>query len=169
MQVKGKWNDIHPEAVIGEGTDIWSWNYIGKCVIGERCHITNWVHIGDGCIIGDDCNFQPHSYLTSNVRMGDRVFVAGGTQFTDIKYLTIEKNPLRESVVVGNDVVLGNGSRLLGGIKVGDGAVLAMGAVAVKDVPPRQVWMGVPARFYCTREEYDWKKEEYDSQRRGTF
>jgi len=130
-QVKGKWNDIHPEAEIGEGTDIWSWNYIGKCRIGKRCHITNWVHIGDGCVIGDDCNFQPHSYLTSNVVIGDRVFVAGGVQLTDIKYLSSEKHPMREPVKIGSDVVLANGVRVLAGVTIGDGAVVAMGSVVL--------------------------------------
>ena len=168
MQVKGKYNDIHPNAWIGEGTDIWSWNYIGECRIGKRCHITNWVHIGDGCIIGDDCNFQPHCYLTSDVKLGNRVFVAGGVQFTDIKYLTSEKTQVKEPVTVGDDAVFGNGCRLLGGITIGDKSVIAMGAVVTKNVPPGEVWMGVPARFYCTREEYDRKKIQYEYERRGT-
>ena len=168
MQVKGKWNDIHPEAEIGEGTDIWGWNYIGKCKIGKRCQITNWVHIGDGCIIGDDCNFQPHSYLTSNVKMGNRVFVAGGVQLTDIKYLTAEKNQIREPITIGDDVVLANGVRLLAGITVGDGAVLAMGAVVTRDIPAGEVWLGVPAKFHCARKIYEEKKRQHEADKLQT-
>ena len=41
---------------------------------------------------------------------------------------------------------VGNGCTILGGVTIGDGAVIAAGAVVTKDVPPCEVWGGVPAR-----------------------
>ncbi|MDD6094436.1 MAG: DapH/DapD/GlmU-related protein [Clostridia bacterium] len=57
------------------------------------------------------------------------------------------------SVVLGNDVWIGAGAILLEGITVGDGAVVAAGAVVTKDVPPYAVVGGVPAKFIRNRFE----------------
>jgi hypothetical protein len=53
------------------------------------------------------------------------------------------KNP---DVVVGNDVWIGYGETLLGGVTVGDGAVLGARALITKDVPPYAIVGGVPAK-----------------------
>ena len=159
MIVKGKFNDIHPEAEIGEGTDIWSWNYIGKCKIGRNCHVTNYCHIGDGVEIGDDCNLQPYVIINSNVKIGNRVFMAGGVQFTDIKYPNSDREQLREPCIVGDDVVIGNSAILLAGIKIGDNAVIGAASMVTKDVPVNAVVVGVPARIVMHRNEYDSKRK----------
>ena len=91
--VRGNYNDIHPDAEIGEGSVIWSWNRIGKSKIGKNCKIANWCTIDNGVIIGDGCNIQGHVDINDNSRVGDRVFMAGGVRFTDIRYPTIEFVP----------------------------------------------------------------------------
>ena len=50
-------------------------------------------------------------------------------------------------VVVGNDVWIGESASILSGVTIGDGAVVAAGAVVTKDVPPYAVVGGVPARI----------------------
>lgn len=61
-------------------------------------------------------------------------------------------NPLTEifneslDVVIGNDVWIGCRAVIMAGIKIGDGAVIASGAVVTKDVPPYAVVGGVPAK-----------------------
>jgi len=50
-----------------------------------------------------------------------------------------------DSPVVGDDVTLGAGSRILGPISVGDGSVVGANAVVLSDVPPGHVAVGVPA------------------------
>jgi galactoside O-acetyltransferase len=49
-------------------------------------------------------------------------------------------------MVVGDDVWIAEGATLLGGITVGEGAVIGAHAVVTKDVPPRTVVAGNPAR-----------------------
>lgn len=53
----------------------------------------------------------------------------------------------RGNVIIGNDVWLGAGCRILSGVTIGDGAVVAMGAVVTRDVPPYGVVAGNPARL----------------------
>jgi len=49
-------------------------------------------------------------------------------------------------VTIGNDCWIGYGSKIIGGVKIGDGAVVLAGAVVVKDVPPYAIVGGVPAK-----------------------
>lgn len=49
-------------------------------------------------------------------------------------------------VVIGSDVWIGRGAKILGGVTVGDGAVIAAWSVVTKDVSPYTIVAGVPAR-----------------------
>lgn len=54
--------------------------------------------------------------------------------------------------VIGDDVWIGVNVVILRGVRIGDGAVIAAGAVVAKDVPENEIWGGVPARFIRKRE-----------------
>lgn len=78
-------------------------------------------------------------------------------------------------VIIGNDVWIGANVSILPGVKIGDGAILAAGAVITKDVPAYAVAGGVPAKVikYRFRSEdikilqqirwWDWSIEEIES------
>lgn len=55
------------------------------------------------------------------------------------------------SVIAGNDVWIGDRVLIKGGVRIGDGAVIGMGSVVTKDVPPYAVMGGVPARIIKMR------------------
>ena len=59
------------------------------------------------------------------------------------------------SPVVEDDVFLSDGVRLVGGVRIGAGALIGAAAVVTKDVPPRMVAAGVPAKVIKPREEHD--------------
>lgn len=63
-----------------------------------------------------------------------------------------------EPVVIGNDVWIGANAIILPGVRIGDGAIIAAGAVVTKDVIPYSVVGGVPARFI----RYRYEKEIID-------
>lgn len=86
----------------------------------------------------------------------------------------------RFSVIVGNDVWIGDGAMILGGHTVGNGAIIAAGAVVTKDVNPYEIVAGVPARVIGHRftkdqidflEKYQWwnKDEEWIMQNASIF
>ena len=66
-----------------------------------------------------------------------------------------ENSPLRknESVIIGNDVWIGANVIILPGVHIGDGAVLAAGAVVTKDVAPYAIVGGIPAKVISYRFE----------------
>lgn len=55
------------------------------------------------------------------------------------------------SIEVGNDVWIGAGAMLMGGLKIGHGAIVAAGSIVTKDVPPYAIVGGVPARLLRMR------------------
>jgi acetyltransferase-like isoleucine patch superfamily enzyme len=59
--------------------------------------------------------------------------------------------PDQHATTVGADVWLGHGVIVMRGVTIGDGTIIAAGAVVTKDVPPYQVWAGVPARYLRDR------------------
>lgn len=58
-----------------------------------------------------------------------------------------------KSIELGNHCWIGTGAIILQGVKIGDGAVVAAGAVVTKDIPPYEVWGGVPARYIRSRQK----------------
>ena len=50
-------------------------------------------------------------------------------------------------VVIGNDCWIGDGVSIIGGVKIGDGAVILAGAIVTKDIPPYAIVGGIPAQI----------------------
>lgn len=72
--------------------------------------------------------------------------------FNEFKYKIPEKN---YSVVIGNDCWIGEGAFLVGGINIGDGAIILAHAVVTKDVPPYAIVGGIPAQILKYRYDED--------------
>jgi len=80
-------------------------------------------------------------------------------------------------IIIGNDVWIGNGARILPNIHIGNGAIIGAGAVVTKDVPPYAVIVGNPGKIskYRFSEEvidklekikwWDWEEKTIDSRK----
>lgn len=107
--------------------------YIGNVDIGRYCSIAYGVNIG---------MFEhPVDWLSTTTRQ----YLAGHVYGARPVHLrSFDPSPL---TVIGNDVWIGVGATLIDGIKIGDGAIVAAGAVVTKDVPPYAIVGGVPAKI----------------------
>ena len=68
----------------------------------------------------------------------------------------------RKQVIIGNDVWIGAYTTILGGVRIGNGAVIGAGAVVAKDVPPYAIVVGNPARiirYRFDKDTIDWLQQ----------
>ena len=115
-----------------------------------------YLKIGRNCSIGSQTTMS----AVSGIEIGDHAIIAGQCYFGGGRYRTeLGKGPMvsqglqtKGPVVLGNDVWVGAGVRVIDGVTVGDGAILGAGAVVTKDVPPYAIVGGVPARVIGQRE-----------------
>lgn len=103
------------------------------------------IHIGQDVFVNSGCKFQDQGgiYLGDRVLIGHNVVLATLNHDLDpAKRADMQPSPIR----VGDDAWLGSGCIVLPGVTIGEGAVVAAGAVVTKDVPARTVVGGVPTR-----------------------
>lgn len=106
------------------------WVFIGRdTIVAAKNRIT----IGDFTIIAPRCFFVDHEHG----------FAAG-------EIIHNQMSQLKE-IAIGRDCYFGTGTVVLGGVNIGDGAVIGAGSVVTEDVPPLQVWAGNPARYVKDR------------------
>jgi acetyltransferase-like isoleucine patch superfamily enzyme len=121
-------------------------------MIGSLSHVDYKVKIGENTRI------EGSVYIPPLTTIGKNVFIGPGATFTNDPY---PMSPKMSGVIVEEGAIIGSRAVIRPGVKVGEGSVVAMGAVVTKDVPPRMVVMGHPARVKYSRAEYDKKKAEW--------
>ena len=153
---------VHPLALveskeIGEGTQVWAYThvmegaYVGKhCNIGEHCFIESGVVLGDGVVVKNG------NMIFEGVTLEDGVFVAPHVFFTNDIYPRSQwllQTRWREDdqtwlvpTLVKQGATLGAGAIILGGITIGEYAMIGAGALVTKDVLPQAILIGTPAR-----------------------
>lgn len=103
------------------------------------------IHFGEDVFINAGCHFQDHG----GVYLGDGCQVGHNVVFATLNHglaPEMRAHTYPAPVRLGRGVWVGSGAILLSGVTVGDYAVIGAGAVVTKDVPPRTVVAGVPAR-----------------------
>ncbi len=117
--------------------------------IGEKNIIGRNAAIENHCVVGNRCKIETNAYITAYSTLEDDVFVAPGVVTSNDNY--VGRDPERFNHFKG--VVLKNGSRLgaqttvLPGKIIGEEALVAAGSVVTKDLQPRKVYMGSPAKI----------------------
>lgn len=111
--------------------------------------------------IGDHVSIHEMCYLecAGGLRIGSNVSLSHSVSIITHEHDYLQTNvPVREAplllrpVEIGDDVWIGAGARILGGVVIGHGAVIGAGAVVTKSVLPGSVAVGVPARVIGVRE-----------------
>lgn len=91
------------------------------------------------------------------IQIGENVAIARDVIIRDTDAHSIEdgKHEKSKEVIIGNHVWIGTRAIIMKGVHIGDGAVIAAGAIVTKDVPPNTIVAGVPAKVI--RENISWK------------
>lgn len=98
--------------------------------LGVNCRINGKVSFGNDVMMGPNCQF----YTTNH-------------RFNDLSIpMNKQGNSIEKEIVIGNDVWIGASCIILGGVSVGNGAVIGAGSVVTKDIPPLAIAAGNPCR-----------------------
>lgn len=139
---------------IGHGTILRHFINLYGCTIGEDCMIGTFVEIQKGAVIGNRVRVQSHSFICGGVTIEDDVFVGHHVVFINDNYPTVEKTIHKTwrlmPVTVKNGATIGSNATILGGVTIGEFAMVGAGAVVTKNVPDRAIVVGNPARIVGT-------------------
>jgi UDP-2-acetamido-3-amino-2,3-dideoxy-glucuronate N-acetyltransferase len=156
---KGPCNDapnrLIADVTFGDDVVVHPFTNLYGCRIGDRTRIGPFVEVQRGATIGSDCKIQSHAFVCDGVTIGDASFVGHGVIFINdnLPRATTDTGRLRTAsdwdlrrTTVEDRVSLGSGAVILGGVRIGEGAVVGAGAVVTRDVPPGITVAGNPAR-----------------------
>ena len=103
-------------------------------------------HLGEGVFINAGCRFQDQG----GIYIGDRALIGHNCIIATLNHdmdSAKRANLIPAPVRIGSDAWLGSSVTVLPGVRIGEGAVVAAGAVVTRDVAPRTVVGGVPAKL----------------------
>jgi acetyltransferase-like isoleucine patch superfamily enzyme len=152
---------LGPGTVVSTGAVVFAGTTVGERVIvgdqacvRERCKIGDDVVIGRGSLVENDTSvgaltkIQAHAYITAYSLLEDNVFVAPCVITTNDNFMgrTEKRHDQIKGPTIRRGARIGGGAVLLPGIEIGEEAFVGAGAVVIKNVPPRALVVGNPAR-----------------------
>jgi acetyltransferase-like isoleucine patch superfamily enzyme len=156
-----------PPAVIGDGTIVstgaivFAGSQIGaRVILGDQSCVRERVTMGDDVVLGrgslieNDATIgamtriQAEAYITAYSTLEEHVFIAPCVVTTNDNFMgrTERRHELMQGPTIRRGARIGGGAVLCPGIEIGEEAFVGAGAVVTRDVPPRVIVVGNPAR-----------------------
>jgi UDP-2-acetamido-3-amino-2,3-dideoxy-glucuronate N-acetyltransferase len=139
----------------GEHVVVYSFTNLYGCRIGDNTRVGPYVEIQRGAEIGANCKIQSHAFICDGVEIQDEVFIGHGVVFVNDKFprsttaagrLQTQGEWVLLRTVVEQEASIGSGAVILGGVRIGSGALVGAGSVVTKDVKAGEIVVGSPAR-----------------------
>src|SRR5690349_4037520 len=153
--------EIGAGTVVSTGAIVFAGATVGEgCILGdqscvrERVSIAADVVVGRGTLvendttIGSGTRIQAEAYVTAYSTLEENVFIAPCVVTTNDNFMgrTEERKALMKGPTIRRGARIGGGAILCPGVEIGEEAFVGAGAVVTKDVPPKTVVVGAPAR-----------------------
>jgi len=126
-------------------------SYIGRCAHLNGVKVGRFTSIADSCVscVGNHptsgfVSLHPSFYYNTEKQIGFTLH-KGEVLFKEIN--RYPKGETKFNIIIGNDVWIGSHVLLMAGVTIGDGSVVAAGAVVTHDVEPYSIVAGVPAHL----------------------
>lgn len=146
---------ISANVKLGKDVRIFGFTNLYGCELGDEVKVGTFVEIQKGSKIGNRCKISSHTFICEGVTLEDGVFIGHGVTFTNDRFprstnaegdLQTEADWKCDKTLVKRGASIGSGATLLCGITIGEYAIVGAGSVVTKDVPPRAVVAGNPAK-----------------------
>jgi acetyltransferase-like isoleucine patch superfamily enzyme len=147
--------------VVSTGAIVFAGSTIGaRVILGDQSCVRERVQVGDDVVLGRGSliendttvgartKIQAEAYVTAYSRLEEDVFIAPCVVTTNDNWMgrTEQRFGNVKGPTIRRGARVGGGAILCPGIEVGEEAFVGAGAVVTKDVPPRTVVVGNPAR-----------------------
>jgi acetyltransferase-like isoleucine patch superfamily enzyme len=148
--------------IVSTGAIVFAGSQIGaRVILGDQSCVRERVEIGDDVVLGRGSyiendttvgamtKIQAEAYITAYSTLEDNVFIAPCVVTTNDNFMgrTERRKELLAGPTIRRGARVGGGAILCPGVEIGDEAFVGAGAVVTKDVPPRAVVVGSPARI----------------------
>jgi len=146
---------ISTGAIVFAGTSIGARVILGdQSCVRERVTIGDDVVVGRGSLVENDTTIgamtriQAEAYITAYSTLEEHVFIAPCVVTTNDNFMgrTERRHALMKGPTIRRGARIGGGAVLCPGIEIGEEAFVGAGAVVTRDVPPRVIVVGNPAR-----------------------
>lgn len=146
---------VHPTAVIdagaviGPGSKVWHFAHVcAGATLGAGTVLGQGCYVGPGVVIGPGCKIQNNVSVYEGVTLAEDVFVGPSAVFTNVRNPRAHVSRRGEFAPtrVERRVTIGANATVVCGVTLGEGCFVGAGAVVTRDVAPRTLVLGAPAR-----------------------
>jgi acetyltransferase-like isoleucine patch superfamily enzyme len=153
--------ELGPGTIVSTGAIVFAGTRLGaRVIVGDQACVRERVEVGDDVVIGRGSlvendttigaltKIQADAYITAYSTLEAEVFIAPRVVTTNDNFMgrTERRHALVKGPTIRRGARVGGGAILCPGIEVGEEGFVGAGAVVVRDVPPRTVVVGNPAR-----------------------
>jgi acetyltransferase-like isoleucine patch superfamily enzyme len=153
--------EIGEGSIVSTGAIVFAGSRVGaRVILGDQSCVRERVTIGDDVVlgrgsliendttIGSMTRIQAEAYITAYSTLEEHVFVAPCVVTTNDNLMgrTDQRHKLMRGPTIRRGARVGGGAVLCPGVEIGEEAFVGAGAVVTKDVPPRTIVVGNPAR-----------------------
>lgn len=139
------------------GKDVKIFNFVNAygCSIDDGSKVGAFVEIQKGVSIGKNCKISSHSFICEGVHIRDNVFIGHNVTFINDRFprstnpdgsMQNDNDWTLEETVIEKNASIGSSVTILCGVKIGADAIIGAGSVVTKDVAPKTIVAGNPAK-----------------------
>ena len=153
---------VTPDVKLGKNVRMFAFVNLYGCEIGDDTRIGTFVEVQKNAKIGQRCKISSHTFVCEGVTIEDEVFVGHGVTFINDMFprATADSGKLQTEAdwacvptLVKRGASIGSGVTILGGVTIGERAIVGAGSVVTRDVPAGTIVAGNPARVLRKVEE----------------